>query len=341
VRVDSGWRKAGEGPAFCLPGGELVVADEEKDGALRLPLAAAGSGQASTGSGRTGAGDEAGGRPSTSAIGPKPVLGDGAGGVEGLRTNVVGGAEDERVEAPSGGDFVVRPGKHRDMQVVRVGKRKLFDRKRKKRFLEWFAATGNCVFSAAKAGVRAQTVWKHRVKDAAFREAFDVAMEQGFVRAKARLLEDKATGPIEVDGDLDAVELVPPDPARVLDLFARIEARKGAPPARQKGRMPRIASNEEVEKALAKRLALFAKRQRAMGRAGERCQGLRCPVCVPDADAEAGEAGVRYVPDTDPGTYLTPEPRVVSSDDPSASAPIAPPPTRGWFPSPSGDGEAG
>jgi hypothetical protein len=211
----------------------------------------------------------------------------------------------ETVKPPSGDGFVVRPGKHRDMQVARVGKRKLFDGKRRKVFLEWFAATGNCVFSAAKAGVSYKTVWKHRVKDGAFREAFDVAMEQGIVRAKARLMEDKATGPIEVDGDLDAVELVPPDPVLVLDLVARIEAKKvGAAPARQKGRTPRIASNAEVEKALAKRLALFAKRQRAMGR--------------------EGAGGVE---------------RSVSGEVPTGTAPATPPPGFTWSPSPSDDGE--
>src|SRR4051794_6568722 len=70
----------------------------------------------------------------------------------------VAGEDGETAGAPSGDGFVVRPGKHRDMQVARVGKRKLFDRTRRKTFLEWFAATGNCVFSAAKAGVSYKTV---------------------------------------------------------------------------------------------------------------------------------------------------------------------------------------
>ena len=197
------------------------------------------------------------------------------------------------------------------MQVVRVGKRKLFDKKRRKVFLEWFAATGNCVFSAAKAGVDYRTVWKHRVKDAAFQAAFDIAMEQGSVRAQARLLEDRATGPIDVDGDLDAIALEPPDPVRVLDLVARIEAKRGAPSARrQKGSMPRIASNAEVEKALAKRLAVFARRQRAMGR--ERCQ-----VRVPDTGSEgAGGGGCQVrVPDT-----CVPDTCVPDSDVPDEAA---------------------
>jgi hypothetical protein len=222
----------------------------------------------------------------------------------------VAGEDGETAGAPSGDGFVVRPGKHRDMQVARVGKRKLFDRKRRKVFLEWFAATGNCVFSAAKAGVSYKTVWKHRVKDAAFREAFDVAMEQGIVRAKARLMEDKATGPIEVDGNLDAVELVPPDPVLVLDLVARIEAKKAAPPARRKGRTGRIAGNDEVEKALAKRLALFARRQRAMGRTAADGAAAGLGQAEGEGGSAAAEAGQE-----------------------------APPPPCGWSPSPANAGE--
>ncbi|HMC91672.1 MAG TPA: hypothetical protein VKI45_04340 [Allosphingosinicella sp.] len=53
-----------------------------------------------------------------------------------LGTNDVGGARAEAAVAPSGEGFVVRASKHRDVQVARVGKRKLFDKKRRKLFLE-------------------------------------------------------------------------------------------------------------------------------------------------------------------------------------------------------------
>jgi len=277
--------------------------EEEKGGPLGLPAAAAGSGEASTGLGRTEAGEGGG-----------------------------------RVAAPAGDGFVVRPGKHRDMQVVRVGKRKLFDKKRRKLFLEWFAATGNCVFSAAKAGVDYRTVWKHRVKDAAFQAAFDVAMEQGSVRAQARLLEDRATGPIDMDGDLDAIALEPPDPVLVLDLVARIEAKKGAPAGRrQKGSIPRIASNAEVEKALAKRLAVFARRQRAMGRssAGGPAAGVE-EVEEASQGGGSGEGPIGASANTPPPSRARPALPAPGSA-PSGSPPdcrAAPPP------SPSGDGEA-
>jgi hypothetical protein len=108
-----------------------------------------------------------------------------------------------------------------------------------------------------------------------------------------------------VDGDLDAVELVPPDPVLVLDLVARLEAKKGAPAARRTRRTARIASNAEVEKALAKRLAAFAKRQRAMGGAGDRCQ-----VRVPDTGSTgAGEAGEALGPLHPDASHRGPPPR--------------------------------
>jgi hypothetical protein len=159
----------------------------------------------------------------------------------------------------------VRPSRHRDMQMGRDGERKLFKGKLRTVFLEWFAATGNCVFSAAKAGVCHQTVWKHRMADPDFAEAFDRALDQGVVRAKARLVEDKAKAPIEIDGDLDAIELEPADPERVLRLVGAQARAKSGGRRRQRTRA-RIATNAEVEAALRKRLAVFARRERALGR---------------------------------------------------------------------------
>lgn len=65
----------------------------------------------------------------------------------------------------------IRPAKNRLLQVNATPKRKLFDRKRKEVYLEWFAATCNASLSAAKAGVRYETVFKHFAKDPAFFEA--------------------------------------------------------------------------------------------------------------------------------------------------------------------------
>jgi hypothetical protein len=186
---------------------------------------------------------------------------------------VVGEQMEEDAGEPAGVDalaeedgLAIRPSKYRDMQVARVGKRKLFDKARRKVFLEWLAATGNCVFAAAKAGVNYKTVWKHRMKDPRFAEAFDRALDQGVARAKARLIEDKPKQPIDIDGDLDAVEFEPADPELVLKLVREHERHKAGVPRRQQRTRARIASNKEVEEALRKRIRAFVKRERAMRR---------------------------------------------------------------------------
>jgi hypothetical protein len=85
--------------------------------------------------------------------------------------------------------------------VTRAGARKLFDKKARKAFLEWFAATGNVLWSAEKVGFSDKTVWKHRMNDPPFAEAFDRAFEQSAMRNKARMLErKKKETPIEIDG---------------------------------------------------------------------------------------------------------------------------------------------
>jgi hypothetical protein len=166
---------------------------------------------------------------------------------------------------PSLEGLSVRPGKYRDMQLRQDGKRKLFKGKARKVFLEWLAATGNVVLSATKAGFAYQTVWKHRLKDPDFADEVDRALDQGVVRATARLVEDKVRGRIEIDGDFADVELEPADPQIVLNILgARERARQGHP--RLQRTTARIASNKEVEKALKKRLAVFARRERAMRR---------------------------------------------------------------------------
>lgn len=152
-------------------------------------------------------------------------------------------------------------GKNRKAQVARAGKRKLFDAKAKAIFLEWFAATCNVCLSAAKAGVAYQTVFKHRMKDEAFAEAWDRCLAQGYARVEAKMLETKAK-PIDVEGDLDAPELEELDPMLGLQLLR--EHKRSLPGSatpfgrpRKAGRAPRVATNDEVRKALVKRLVAF------------------------------------------------------------------------------------
>jgi hypothetical protein len=168
----------------------------------------------------------------------------------------------------------IQPNKHRDIQMARTGKRKLFDKKARKAFLEWFAATGNVLWSAQRVGFSDKTVCKHRMNDPRFAEAFDRAFDQSVVRNKARMVERKAkAGPIAVDGDVGEAELEDCDLEKAWPLIVEIERAKGrggsgAPIGRPRkaGRAPRAASNAQVRKELEKRLCAFGRRLRAEGR---------------------------------------------------------------------------
>lgn len=157
------------------------------------------------------------------------------------------------------------PGKNRDVQVVRVGARKLFDRPRKQVFLEWFAATSNVKLSAGQAGVAYQTVFKHRMKDPDFADAWDRALRQGYARLEADLLAETSRARIEVVGDLEVPETQGFDPVLAMQLLKEhrrtIEAPTPFGAARKPGR-PQGMSREEVRTALIKRLVVFGIRVR-------------------------------------------------------------------------------
>ena len=223
-------------PEASADGSAEISGGEGQGSPLRLPAEGSRSGQASTGSGRR---DD------------DPPL----------RQAAVDG--DERICAS----------KHRSLQITRAGKRKLFGKKARKAFLEWFAATGNVLWSAQKVGFSDKTVWKHRMNDPRFAEAFDRAFEQSLMRNKARMVERKAK-PIAVDGGVGEAELEDCDLEKAWPLIVEVERAKsrngggGAPIGRprNRGRAPRAASNAEVRKALEKRLRAFGRRIRAEGK---------------------------------------------------------------------------
>jgi hypothetical protein len=167
------------------------------------------------------------------------------------------------------GEGRIRPGKNRKLQMVQPGRRKLFGKLARKDFLEWFAATANLGWSARQAGFNYKTVLRHRMNDAAFAEAYDRALAQGFARLQGQLLEteieEAAEGPIGIEGDWDVPEMQKVDPEfalRLLREHGRYLAgpRAGAGEARKQGRRPRVATNAEVKTALEKALKIFERR---------------------------------------------------------------------------------
>jgi hypothetical protein len=187
-------------------------------------------------------------------------------------------------------------GKHRLVQVAKTGARKLFDKARREVFLEWFAATCNVRLSAAKAGVHEKTVFRHRMKDEAFAEAWDRALQQGYARLEARLLQEvhapcfgqsgslpedekdsrstslRTNGSIEVRGDFDDPAVEEQFDPQLAILLLREHARRlpGSADKRKAQRTTaRAADSKEIAEALAKRLKGFALRQQIPPRDGE------------------------------------------------------------------------
>jgi hypothetical protein len=207
-------------------------------------------------------------------VGPGEDPGESSGREEGPSTSsgrAEGSSADDAVE----GEERICASRHRELQITRAGERKLFDKKARKAFLEWYAATGNVVWSAEKVGFADKTVWKHRMNDPRFAEAFDRAFEQSVVRNKARMLERKAKEkPIGIDGGVGESELGDCDLEKAWPLIVEMERAKGrnggggAPAGRPRkaGRAPRVASNAEVREALEKRLCAFGRRVRAEGK---------------------------------------------------------------------------
>lgn len=172
-----------------------------------------------------------------------------------------GGFRVEPGMTEGGGDAALRiqPNKHRPVQMALTGGRKLFDAARRRVFLEWFAATCNVKFAADQAGINYKTAFRHRMQDAAFAAAWDVALEQGFARLRAKMLETPMDAAVPgIEGDWDAPEMPAPDRDTALAMLREAGRRKAGYP--KAGRPPQVANAAEVEAALVKRLAAFGVR---------------------------------------------------------------------------------
>lgn len=148
------------------------------------------------------------------------------------------------------------PGKHREMQVRRTGKRLLFDEARKETFLQWFAVTANIGFAAEQAGVCRQTVSRHRLSDPEFAARYGEALALAVPDLQARLLAYLQGRPtLNVVGELEPPDDAAFDPQLALQILRelnRMQQGAGAGVPLKRGRAPRVASNEEVEAALLK-----------------------------------------------------------------------------------------
>lgn len=172
-------------------------------------------------------------------------------------------------------------GCNRRVQLTKRGWNR-FDAARRKVFLKWFAATANTAESARRAGVGKSTVSDHRMKDARFAEAWDRALEQGYARLEAKILEmqwEQAAGePIDFDGSFEppdaplvdlamALQILKQHKAEVARIRAERDARlaEGGRTGRRRKKTPihereRLASDAEMRRALVKSLKAFGVR---------------------------------------------------------------------------------
>lgn len=163
----------------------------------------------------------------------------------------------------------IQPSKNRLQQFARAAQRKLFDATRRRVFLDWFAATCNVCLSAEKAGVCYKTVYKHRRKDAAFAEAWDEALAQGYAALEAGLLADAVAAEIgqavedhrEADAPPSTSPLSFEQRMALLREYRRADGGRGPRPVgKHSAPSAHVASPREAEAALIRRLKHFAMR---------------------------------------------------------------------------------
>lgn len=148
------------------------------------------------------------------------------------------------------------PNKRRVVQVQQT-RRKLFDAKAKRAFLDHFAASCNAVQSAKAAGFAYTTVYRHRASDPAFAAKWDEALRYGYQRLEELALS-QAIAALDWqprDGPEPAPQTLKLDPAMALQLLR--EHKRGLAGIAKPGRMPAAATNAEVIEALTKRLRAF------------------------------------------------------------------------------------
>lgn len=183
--------------------------------------------------------------------------------------------EGEAAAEAGGGELEaarIAAGKHRALQEVRTGGRKLFDHGAKAAFLDWFGATCNLSWAAEKAGFNYKTVLRHWAEDGEFGEACERAMAQGYRRLEAKRLETKRQAiPIGIEGEEDSPEMPDMAPERMDSILrerGRLLASARGEGPRKQGRRPRIATNAEVREELLKALKAFERREKRVGTAG-------------------------------------------------------------------------
>ena len=194
-----------------------------------------------------------------------------------------------RNKAPGSGPVRIIPNKNRRLQIAPT-RRKLFTRKAKDEFLEWFGATCNASLAARKTGFDYRTVFRHRREDAVFGAEWEEILRLGYgrleelaLRSAEAALRPRRRGRVKGDRAAPA-ETLNMSAADALQLLR--EHKRGLAGVAKPGRAPGVASNGEVFEALVKRLKAFQVRVRVEDAGGDRLKGAGSEEAPPPASAE-------------------------------------------------------
>jgi hypothetical protein len=181
------------------------------------------------------------------------------------RRNKAAGAG-SRPLRPGSGQARIIPNKNRRLQIAPT-RRKLFSRKAKDEFLEWFGATCNASLSARKVGFNYRTAFRHRREDPVFGAEWEEVLRLGYgrleevaLREAERALTPRRRRRSKGAGAEAAGMSVVMTPQDALQLLR--EHKRGLAGIAKPGRAPTVASNNEVFAALVKRLKAFQVRVR-------------------------------------------------------------------------------
>jgi hypothetical protein len=172
-------------------------------------------------------------------------------------------------DALDGREALVVPGSGGREWRLRKPRRNDFSRRRKRIYLEHFAATGDARASAAAAGVSKGTVSNHKLSDPAFRDGCEQALAEAYATLEALAVRQRLAAMERID--FDPGKEAPPsglDPeaefARTMELL-REHKRSRAAMKSASGRPPERWSFEESMAALEKRLKVLGIRVREDG----------------------------------------------------------------------------
>ena len=150
----------------------------------------------------------------------------------------------------------IKPGNQRRLLETRADRRVRFNEKRREAFLSHLAATCNVLASAEVAGVSPCTTYRIRRLEPAFRALWDEALDQGYARLEARLLQlsEIALGDDRgIEADPRAADMDVPRIMALLRQRPSFEAGRGRG-GQAARRAPQPAPIEDVAKQLIKRL---------------------------------------------------------------------------------------